>query len=262
MFTNLLPLLSRVVSPDWTITKNISYGSLPVQKADFYQLNKGVHPAVILIHGGGWMVGDKSVYEGTARQYALAGFHVFAIDYTLAKDGAPETQWDAQLRDVEAFVRWLRNNAAGLRVDPNRLVAYGTSAGGHLSLFLATSKDPMVKVSAVLNNCGPTDLAAPEMRFTLSTTPVLNRTTDKTILQAASPVTYVDHFTAPICTIHGKKDTVVDYTQATILKKRLDDNGVYNQLLTHDYGHGYDNAPWYIQKYLDMKGIWFLQKFV
>ena len=263
MLSNILPLFSKVLTPKWTVLKNVSYGNLSEQIVDCYLLNEGIRPAIVLIHGGGWMSGDKSAYEGTARRYALAGYNVFAINYRLAKHGQPNTQWDAQIKDVELFIGWLRQNASTFRVDANRIVVAGDSAGAHLSLFLATSKNPTTKVLAVLNMYGPTDLSAPEMQYTLSTTPVLGGSTDTKVLKAASPISYIDSNTSPICIIHGIKDAVVPYSQAQSLKNVLDANAVYNELIPFDGGHGYyTDVPWYMQMYLDARGLWFLNKYV
>lgn len=262
MLSNILPLFSSVITPNWTVTKNASYGSSSEQKFDCYRLNHGIRPAIILIHGGGWMSGDKSAYESTAKRYALAGFHVFAINYTLAKAGLPQTQWAVQLRDVETAVKYIRENAQMLRVDPNRIVASGDSAGGHLALFLATTRNVATRVSAVLNMYGPTTLVAPEMAQTLSTTPVFNFSTDSDLLNLASPTSYINSQSSPVCTIHGTKDTVVPYQQAERLKEKLDACLVYNEIIPYDGGHGFANVPWYVQTYLNMRGLWFLKRFV
>lgn len=262
MLSNILPLFSNIVKPNWTVTKDVSYGLTNEEKVDCYTLNDGIRPAVIFIHGGGWMSGDKSAYEGKARRYALAGFHVFAINYTLAKADDRKTQWASQLRDVENFVKWLRNHAYTLRVDPNRIVASGDSAGGHLALFLATNRNHATKVSAVLNMYGPTDLAASEMAQTLSTTPVFNYSTNSALLETASPISYIDFMASPVCTIHGTRDNVVPYRQAQRLKNKLDACYVENELIPFDGEHGFNNVPWYTQTYLDMKGLWFLKRFV
>lgn len=262
MLSNVLPLFSGIVKPNWAVAKDVHYGSLFEQKVDCYTLNEGIRPAIVLIHGGGWMSGDKAAYESTARRYALAGFHCFAINYTLAKPNAPETQWAAQLRDVEIFMRWLRDHAHILRIDPTRIVASGDSAGAHLALFLATTRNPSVKVSAVLNMYGPTSLNSAEMQQTLSTTPVFNYTTNSALLTTASPITYMNSQTSPICTIHGTKDDIVPYRQAERLKEKLDASRVENVLIPFDGSHGFDKVPWYVQTYLNMKGLWFLKKFV
>ena len=85
-------------------------------------------PLVIWLHGGGWVKGDKSeiqLYGEFVGQYAVA-----SVNYRLADvDTFP-----AQLHDCKAAVRWLRANAAEYGYDPDRIVVWGASAGGHLAV--------------------------------------------------------------------------------------------------------------------------------
>ena len=254
MFNKLFPLLSSIIKPDWKVAKDVPYGNDPEQKADWYLLNSGIRPAVVFIHGGGWMAGDKNVYEGRAKKYALAGFHTFSINYRLAKFDNPETQWDAQLQDVRSFIRWLKANASNLRVDPTKIAVCGDSAGAHLSLFLGCLRD----VNAVVNMFGPSDLTTPHMKYLLSSNALFGGKDDNELFESASPIRLVNLTTVPVCTIHGTKDEVVPYSQAVELKKVLDNKYVENILVTYDGGHNLNEVPWYVQQYLDMRGLWFL----
>src|SRR5262245_48229890 len=83
-------------------------------------------PAVVLVHGGGWIYGDKKGMRRTAELTATAGFVTFNINYRLAS--GPNTTWPAQLDDVQRAVRWVRAHAARYGVDPDRLGAIGESA--------------------------------------------------------------------------------------------------------------------------------------
>src|ERR1700730_10227911 len=118
-------------APNWTVYYNIKYGVTDQERADLYLLNKGVNPVVVFIHGGAWQAGDKSDYAGSyAEMYAMAGFHVVSINYRLASYGDRTTRWNAQLQDVQLAIRWLRQYASILRIDPTRIGALGESAGG------------------------------------------------------------------------------------------------------------------------------------
>lgn len=267
MINSLIPLLSFMINPDWTVTKDVQYGKTIEEKADLYLLNSGVRPAVVFIHGGGWMAGDKSVYEGRAKKYALAGFHTFSINYRLAKTDKPETQWSAQIQDAQHFMRWLRANAVSLRIDPNRIAVCGDSAGGHLSLLLGSldynypgdRKDELSsyssKAAAVVNMFGPSDLSTPEMLNVLKTTAVFNYGAAPA---DASPINSISYSTSPVCTIHGTKDLLIPFSQATNLKNKLDQYRIRNILISYDGGHNLNEVPWYVQQYLDLRGLWFL----
>jgi acetyl esterase/lipase len=128
-------------------------------------------PAIVVIHGGGWREGDKSSFAsrkhgvpGNIEDFAALGFVAVAINYRLSG----EAPYPAALEDCQAAVRWLRARAAEYNVDPDRIGAYGNSAGGHLALLLGmaghdgiASKDETAKsaaVQAVVSDSGPIDL--------------------------------------------------------------------------------------------------------
>lgn len=276
LISKLLPVLSRVISPNWTVYKDVQYGPGNEEVLDMYLLNKGVRPAIIFIHGGGWMGGDKAAYEGRARKYALAGFHVFAINYRLAKQGVHSSQWNAQLQDVQLAVRWLRANAAQYRVDPNKIAVGGDSAGAHLSLFLGALDrivpavdgdrhtmytDQSPKACAVLDMFGPTDLTTPKMQETVMTTPLFDGKTyaeAPSLYAAASPIFYINNTMSPTFIVHGTSDIVVPYSQSTALAQKLTSLGVYHKFLTFNGGHEMDKVSTWTQFMLELKGLWFM----
>ena len=97
------------------------------------------HPAVVIIHGGGWVSGTK----GAAREINIGttlashGYVGFSIDYLLASEGKPS--WPQNLYDCKTAVRWLRKNAERLHIDPEHIGVIGGSAGGHLAAMLAVT---------------------------------------------------------------------------------------------------------------------------
>ena len=95
-------------------------------------------PAVVLVHGGGMWTGSRADMADPARQLAQAGYIAFAVDYRLVDVASGRHPWPAQLDDVQHAVRWVRANAARYGVDPERVGAYGWSAGGQLAALLGT----------------------------------------------------------------------------------------------------------------------------
>jgi acetyl esterase/lipase len=87
---------------------------------------------VIELFGGGWVRGHRGGhYEGVFQRFAPLGYVCVAPDYR----HAPATKWPGQLEDVKAAVRWTRENAQRLGVDPAKIVVAGYSAGAQLALI-------------------------------------------------------------------------------------------------------------------------------
>jgi acetyl esterase/lipase len=131
---------------------------------DVYQVpsNKPT-PVVIQIHGGGWIRGDRPSGSGSFGPFFAAGMSVVAVQYRNAID-APAP---AAVQDVLCAMSWVKKNAAKYNFDPNRVVTWGGSAGGHLALmagYAPVSMDPpgctdQPKVVAVIDMYGASDVA-------------------------------------------------------------------------------------------------------
>lgn len=154
-----LPMPTGTGAP--TLQANVRYGEAGGQTLllDVYQpATPGTgRPAVLLIHGGGWQVGDKSSAQPEGVALARAGFVAFAPDYRL---DAPDP-WPAELRDVQTALRWVQDNAATYGVDPERIGAFGGSAGGNLAMLLGTNgpgAPGRPPIRAVVSWSGPSDL--------------------------------------------------------------------------------------------------------
>jgi acetyl esterase/lipase len=94
-------------------------------------------PAVVLVHGGGWAGGSRSVLAPEAQQLAHQGWAAFTIDYRLEGDPT-QLPWNDELDDVQAAVRFVAAHASRFDLDPNRIGMIGASAGGHLVALVAT----------------------------------------------------------------------------------------------------------------------------
>lgn len=105
-------------------------------------------PGIVFVHGGGWRSGDKrtGAFLSGAIEYAQKGYVCITVNYRLTG----EAKFPACIEDVKCAVRWFRANAKKYNLDPNRLGAYGNSAGAHLVSMLG-----LCKAEAGLEGDGP-----------------------------------------------------------------------------------------------------------
>lgn len=94
-------------------------------------------PAVIVVHGGGWVKGAKEKFAAFSAAICRRGYVVANIEYRLAH----EAKFPAAVADCNAATAYLRAHAQELGIDPNRIAAVGGSAGGHLAGLMAVGDD-------------------------------------------------------------------------------------------------------------------------
>ncbi len=127
-------------------------------KLDAYLIpGKDVHPAVIYIHGGGFVTGDKehiSTGFGEIRDLILAnGISVISANYRLA----PQHPYPAATNDIQQAIAFIKQHAGELRIDPDRLALMGDSAGGMLVSHAGAKYRPGNKVATVISFYGEHD---------------------------------------------------------------------------------------------------------
>ena len=94
----------------------------------------GRSPALVFLHGGGWIYGSLETHDATCRFLAEeAQVRVIAVDYRLA----PEAPFPAAVNDALAAWTWITDHAPGLGIDPDRIAIGGDSAGGNLAAVVA-----------------------------------------------------------------------------------------------------------------------------
>jgi len=122
-----------------TITENLPYATISdAQTLDLYvPAGEGPFPLVIIIHGGGFMSGDKAGSNERARAQFLLneGYAAASINYRLSD----ESIYPAQIHDAKTAVRFLRANAEKYSLDPVHFGAWGASAGGTIAALLGTT---------------------------------------------------------------------------------------------------------------------------
>ncbi|MFC1419294.1 alpha/beta hydrolase fold domain-containing protein [Streptacidiphilus cavernicola] len=207
----------------------------------------GPVPLLVWIHGGGWRFGSPRVGEswlGVADPVGAAlgcGFAVATVQYRFSG----EARWPAQRDDVAAAVRWLRQHAAELGVDPARIAAWGESAGGHLAAMLAlTSTGTDSAVCAAVAWYPPTDLPALQRQAHpdsvidhdhpgSSASRLIGAALPDAPEQAAlaSPLHHVSAAASPVLLMHGTRDLTIPHQQSVRLAGALKDAGAECELV-------------------------------
>ena len=188
-------------------------------------------PAVLVLHGGSWRGGRRQDLESLAVAAQEQGFVAVNADYSLdAKPAFP-----AELRDVQAAIRWIRAHAEELGVDPARVGALGISAGGHLAALAATvATGPLTRdarLGAVVTWSAPMNLAAltgyapppTPILWNLALTDVLGCTVAQCpqTYVADSPVSNVTRDDPPMLLVNSLADPSVPYLQTQAMADRL-----------------------------------------
>lgn len=127
-------LVKPIESLEITIYNNLVYANRNGRKLhlDLFlpnDFNNKKLPLIILIHGGGWSSGNKTLMVPLSQHLALSNFISAAVEYRLS----PEARYPAAVQDIKTAIKWLKYNSAKYNIDTNKIVLLGGSAGGHLA---------------------------------------------------------------------------------------------------------------------------------
>ena len=203
----------------------------------------GPWPALVYVHGGAWMHGDKAEAAMFARTMTAQGYVVVSVNYRLYPTG----RYPAMIEDVKCAIRSMRAHAGEYNLDPNRIGAIGVSAGGHLVSLIGTSDpsagfdvgeylDQSSRVQAVIAMAPVMDLTR---SFPHADIEAMRRVGfgEDNIVQA-SPITHVTPDDPPFLLIHGDRDELVPVEQSQLMYERLLDANVPAQLvIVRNAGH-------------------------
>ncbi len=162
-------------------------------------------PAIVFVHGGGWCGGSKQelVYRSLLLDYAFQGYVTVSVEYRLGQEAA----FPACIEDVKCAVRWLRAHAKDYNINPDKIGAYGHSAGAHLVLMLAVSADNKSlegdggwneyssRINAVVGGSTPTQIIANRENWNKP---------------EWWPIGYISKNMVPMLLIHGDQDPIVN----------------------------------------------------
>lgn len=233
---------------------NLAFGSHPLQKLDLYTTSAATAmtpaPCILYVHGGGWKGGDKDTNTNPAGwllELRQRGYHIASTNYRVTSDG---DRHPAQIEDVESAVVYLKEHAATYNLDPQKIVAFGTSAGGHLVSLLATRNGPesAARVAGVISFFGGTILY--EAEGTIGVHMLLGcKTPDKanTACHAkaidASPFAHVAASNPPYLILHGEDDPTVPVNASIRFQAQLESVGATSTLvIVPDVAHDKDRV--------------------
>ncbi len=193
-------------------------------------------PAVLQIHGGAWIIGDKREQGLPLLKYlSMRGWVGFNANYRLS----PGATWPDHLVDIKYALAWIREHADDYDVDPNFVVVTGGSAGGHLTAMMAlTANDPelqpgiedadtsvqvAVPLYGVYDFTDRQGVMPPEfLPWVLEPLVVKEFFVDHPeAFAAASPLDHVRADAPPFFIIHGDNDTLAPVQDARLLAKML-----------------------------------------
>lgn len=235
--------------------------------APSYSAENG-HPLVVFLQGSGWTDPNRFAQLPQLCRYAQQGIAIAAITHRDSTQGHP---FPAYLKDAKAAIRFLRENAQELGIDPERIGFFGTSSGGNTALLVGlTGDDPRYRtaeythqsdaVACVVDCFGPSDMVDFEgspLSRALMANPGLSRDDllamqgvgqgdllgillalagEKPLLelaQAMSPLREVKDGAAypPFLLLHGDRDDLVPYSQSARMHQRLLDAGADSRLI-------------------------------
>lgn len=212
-------------------------------------------PGIIVIHGGGFNDGDKARSRelNIAENLTLKGYVCMSINYKLRRMQG-QVSWPQSVYDAKAAVRYLRQEAAALGVDPDRIGVIGCSAGCNLAMMLATTspadgfdavkgepyQDVSARVTCAVGFYGAVDLMNyHDMKMFAKT-----REEAPELYKKGSPITYLDAKDAPMLLVHGTADLTVPLSQSETYLKIAKEKGARCALeVIPDAPHTFDLQP-------------------
>jgi acetyl esterase/lipase len=204
-------------------------------------------PVVILIHGGGWYEGDKSNFDGLGIYDTLLNrkYAVVNMNYRLA----PMYKYPAPLDDIDSVIAYLQKNSKELAINAQRICLFGRSAGGHLALQYAYTRNKNNNIKAVIDFFGITDLTDSQSLAARLDTQIASfigiaYTSGESLWKDASPIYHLND-AIPTIIFHGSIDETVYPMQSQRLKDSLDKRNVACELVMwNGIGHGFEVSAW------------------
>ena len=226
-------------------------------KADVYipNIDAEKYPAVLLIHGGGWLTGSKENERIMAQQLAKNGYVAVTASYRLGT----EAVYPAGVLDLKDAVKWMRKNAEEYKIDPEKIAVLGASAGAQLATLLGVTPDSDIyknenteqsdKVQAIVNIDGIVSFIHPEASkegWMAATWLGGSKSENFKTWKEASPLEYAGENTPPTLFINSSQ--VRFHAGRDDMIQILDDNYIYNEKHTIE---GSPHSFWLMQPWFE-----------
>ncbi len=207
-------------------------------------------PVIIFFFGGGWVSGKPKQFYQQARFFADKGFLAISAEYRVMKKHKT-TPFEC-VKDGKSAIRWLREHAVELGVDPDKIIASGGSAGGHVAACTSVIKgfnevDEDLNISSVPNAM-------------ILFNPVID-TTEKgygmekigeSRKTEISPCDHVESGISPTLIFHGTCDKTVPFENVERFTKLMNEAGNTCELIPFEgKGHGFFNGSYFRKKNTD-----------
>lgn len=263
------PALSKVSAADYRRTEDVVYGrkfGVALTMDVFEPTGPSNGYAVIALVSGGWKSSHDNIGVGNYAPYLTRGYTVFAVVH----GSQPKFILDEIVPDIHRAVRYIRYHAARWKVDPNKLAVTGASAGGHLSLTLATqgapgdpeAKDPVDRASSAVQavacfypptdflNYGGVGLVAVAENELKAYRPAFGADSDTPegrlrLGKQFSPARYVTTSLPPVLIVHGDADKLVPLQQSEWFVEKAKEAGVGDRvrlIVKPGAAHGWQNS--------------------
>lgn len=228
------------------LQNNIVYNTdkvRPMHMDTFLFRNKSKSPAVIMLHGGGWKSGDKSMLAPFAEKMAANGYQCFAIEYRLSD----EATYPAAIDDVLQAIDFIKNNADRFNIDTNKIAILGQSSGAQMASLIGTKY--CKEVNAIVNIDGVLAFHHPESSEGKYAALWLGGTYEEIpeIWNEASALSHTNENTPPILFINSQFDRF--HAGRTDMIEILNKHNIYSEVkMISDSPHTFWLfEPWFEQ---------------
>lgn len=209
--------------------------------ADWQATDK--RPAILFFFGGGWSSGSHTQFTAQADYFASRGLVAASADYRIAS--IHKTKPDKCVEDAKSAMRYLRGNAAKLGIDPDRIIAAGGSAGGHLAACTATIEDFNAESDDMAISAKPNALILYNPALNIDELAAARGQSERIAeAEKITPNRFLTASTPPTAIFFGTEDSLIE--GAHKYKEKAQGLGVRVELWTAaGQPHGFFNsAPW------------------